>query len=218
MAFCIPCLKMIDLRTAYPKTWGAAAKKHVALPRHTTIDASSIEVTIVCRWYGWGFWPIALVAFTFFLPLLAFPAVGRPLERLEGMAFSAVSLLMTYTAAAILLNRTTVKASPREVQVTHSGLPWPGNKRFAREEIVQLYSYFRGTADGASTTLFGHHVVAILSDGQEAKVVSGLVHGSQARFIEQEIELFWGIQDKPVTGELHDGIYRLPFQVPSPGA
>lgn len=134
---------------------------------------------------------------------------SRPEISLQASLFTlfhvAIGGYMTYMALALLFNRTTIRATPREIAVRHGPLPWPGSKVVGVQDVEQLYcesvgpSRFGFQSESREPTF---QVSAVLRDGRKLPLVRGLPEPDQALFIERRLEEHLGIDDAPVAGEL----------------
>jgi hypothetical protein len=114
----------------------------------------------------------------------------------------AVGVGLTYFTLAGFLNQTTIEVDTFRLSIRHGPLPWFGNCTLPAAEIGQLYCQERTRRQnngGSSTT---YSVSAVTKGGRQVKLVSTLEDQDQALFIEQQIEQYLGIEDRPVGGEL----------------
>ena len=145
--------------------------------------------------FGLLFFCIAWDAFLVFWYALAIKG-GSLFAMIFPIAHVAVGVGLTYSLVAGFLNRTRIRVSPMEIGVRHSPVPWAGNKTIPRNEVEQLFCEYRG---GKSPT---YDVSVILSGGRRTKLVTGLETPDQALYVEQRLEDFLGIADRPVVGEM----------------
>ncbi len=120
---------------------------------------------------------------------------------LFALLHTAVGIAMTYYVLAGFLNRTTVQVGKGMFEVWHHPLPWFGEKHLQATDIKQIYckENIRRSSDGVSKS---YEVYAVLRHGGKEKLLSGLIEPEQALYIEQELERFLGIQNRPVRGEI----------------
>jgi hypothetical protein len=112
----------------------------------------------------------------------------------------AAGVGITYTALAGWLNRTRISVDQGKVSVRHGPLPWLGNKDIEGSMLKQLYSKEK-ISRGRNSSSTSYEVHAIMSNGRNVKLVSGLESSEQALYIEQEIERYFRIEDAPVRGQ-----------------
>jgi predicted Zn finger-like uncharacterized protein len=118
-----------------------------------------------------------------------------------GLLHGGVGVWLLYTVLAGYLNKTVIAVSGRELSITHGPLPWRGNKHLKSSNITQVYCKER-IQHGKHSTNYTYEVQAILRGGAHEKLLSGLDESEQALYLEQEIERFLEIEDRPVKGEL----------------
>jgi len=112
-----------------------------------------------------------------------------------------INLFLAYITLASFLNTTIITARHRYLTVVHTPLPWfhPPPLRIA--DITQLF-----VRRVIQRSRYGLHkfyeVWAQLRQGREVKLMDGLKTPEQALFVEQQLEVFLGITDHPVPGEL----------------
>ncbi|MCM2266208.1 MAG: hypothetical protein NDI60_00380 [Elusimicrobiales bacterium] len=187
---------------------GAAglSKRDVRLPVGYTLSHDGANLVILRRWMGWKY--IALAAFCVFwdgfflywcLDMAAngLPAAGIFLPVL----YAAFGLAVTYYCIAGFLNFTRIKITPGELSLRHYPLPWPGNRVLQRQEIAQFFCLedIVQTKVGPVAT---YRLYVLTPGGDRIKLVSGLDHPAEALFLEQQLESYLGIGDRPVDGEL----------------
>lgn len=108
-----------------------------------------------------------------------------------------VGLFMIYFTLTLYINKTTIFVDPHQLQIRHSPLPWRGNHTIQRANIEQLYTKINHRNNGKGT----YEVHAILKEDKSKKILSGLETSDFALYIEQELENYWGIQNRRVAGE-----------------
>ncbi len=112
----------------------------------------------------------------------------------------AAGLWLMYFAVCGLINKTVISTSRREITIKHQPLPWSGNRTIHRNEIEQLFVLQR-IHSGKNTTTITYDIQAIISGNKAINLVKGLETPEEAKFIENKIEHFLQIEDKPVKGE-----------------
>ncbi len=113
----------------------------------------------------------------------------------------AVGAGLTYFTLAGYLNSTVIDVDGNVIRVRHGPIPWWGNHRLSSKAIIQLYSKHEHWSNYTSS-IDAFQVRAITNARRNLLLVSGLDHAEQALFIEQEIEKFLNIEDRPVRGEI----------------
>jgi len=117
-----------------------------------------------------------------------------------GLLHGGVGVWLLYTVLAGYLNKTVIAVSGRELSITHGPLPWRGNKQLKSSNITQVYCKERIHPGRQPNCTY--EVQAILRGGAHEKLLSGLDESEQALYLEQEIERFLEIENRPVKGEL----------------
>lgn len=181
-------------------------KRLVAMPQGYSVSHEGAGLVIVHRWLSLKF--VALLVFSLlwdgFLVLwyfLAFTKDGSMMMKLFPVLHVAVGVVLTYVAIAGLFNHTRVNVSMAELDIKHFPLPWPGARVVTRDSISQLFSeekIYRGKNAPYST----YDLSAVMRDGSRLTLVAGLDKPEDALFLEQQVESYLGITDKPVPGEM----------------
>ncbi len=121
------------------------------------------------------------------------------------IAHVAVGVGLTYFVLAGLLNSTVVRVADGMLSVRHGPIPWRGNLDLPTDEIEQIYCqnklHHSRNDDGHTTTSMQYEVHAVISS-QKKKLLGGLLEADQALFVEQRLERFLNLEDRPVPGEM----------------
>ncbi len=210
LAQCSHCGSVFSLHGLAPPVEQAAPKpdrrrKPVPMPKNIEVINTGDVFQISYRWFGPQY--IFLVIFALFWNgfLLVWNGLAISMGAWEMMLFSllhvAIGIVIGYYALAGLINSTTIWVQADLLGIQHHPLPWPGSKRLMASDIEQLYTkkVTRYSRSGPSHT---YEVHAILRQAAKEKLVGGLREAEQALYIEQELERYLGIQDRPVRGEL----------------
>ncbi len=107
-----------------------------------------------------------------------------------------------YYALSILLNKTRITVDSREVSVSHGPLPWLGGKKISRQEIqsISLKEYSSYTRNRVPVYSFALEIHQ--RDGNLTTLLKGISEKEQAIYIEQNLESFLGLEDKPQLDRL----------------
>jgi hypothetical protein len=121
------------------------------------------------------------------------------------LPFILVGLGMAVHGISSLINRTILTVDNGELLIQHRPLPYPG-KRLSAGDIQQLFAKQRisrsyNNSTHSSNSSVTYELRALLHDGGEKKLLGGLNTSEQAQYIEQELERFLRIKDRPVRGE-----------------
>ncbi|MCP4131604.1 MAG: hypothetical protein GY754_11550 [bacterium] len=127
---------------------------------------------------------------------------GAWFMSLFGIAHTAVGIGLAYYTLAGFFNRTIITAGMGHLEVRHGPIPWKGNRKLNTMEIEQLYCKEK-ISNGKNGTSYSYELHVILTGNKpKLKLLKRLQEAEQALFIEQELEKFLGIKDKPVRGEI----------------
>ena len=190
----------------------------IAVPRPAKLTATSDGLGLTLRWhwfrpYVFFLIPMAIfwngVVFTFVSALSPWPLffTGDAADLIAAFLCTVpllalphlwVGLWLIYYSICLLVNQTTIHVNQGEVTVRHSPLPWRGNKTVMTDQITQLYTKEqRAWQRNREAT---YEVRYIDRANQHGKLLSGLASSEHALYVEQEIERFLGIVDRPVRG------------------
>ncbi len=138
------------------------------------------------------------------LPFVLVAIANGELMMLAGISLHLlVGVSLIYYTLAMLLNTTYILVNHHRLTIEHKPLrlPFYPNRDLSVAEIDQAYveKYVASRTNGRPD--WAHAVVAALKDGEHMKLVKGLKNPRQALYIEQEIERFLDIEDRPVEGE-----------------
>ncbi len=192
------------------KVPGASAfgpsKRTVEMPSNYTVANEGADLVITRRWMNWKYVMMLVFCvfwdgFLVFWYSIAFSQGGPLAMKLFPVLHVAVGVFLTYSTLAGFLNRTKITLNTGELRIKHYPLPWPGNKVVPRPEIEQLFceEIMHSNKNGTSYT---YNLQAVKTGGGRLKLVSGMDKPEDALFLEQKIEGFLGITDRPVAGEM----------------
>lgn len=206
MAKCQACGAVFGFAGQVPGAAAAQAKREVELPRGYTLAAEGADLVIIRRWFSWKF--VALLffcaawdSFLVFWYAMAFRPDSPLIMKVFPIGHVAVGVGITYFTLAGFLNRTRIRLNPAELSVRHYPLPWPGNRTLGRQDLDQLFCEEKLNS-GRNGSHYTYSLSAVLHGGKRIKLVSGLDNPEDALFLEQKIEGFLGIADRPVAGEM----------------
>jgi hypothetical protein len=182
----------------------------VSVPAKITIRKNPHHLQITRRWFDIKyviFTPVIIAYDVFWFPYSFnwfIRASSAPKFDFSIILFPLISDLLLIAANYALivgfLNTTTISATPNVISIKHGPLPLWRNKRFASKDILQLYCKKENHWNKLYlATMFS--VEAIMNDKSNITLLYNLDIAEQALFIEQEVEKFLNIEDKPVKGE-----------------
>jgi hypothetical protein len=164
-------------------------------------------MTLIQRWFSFKYIPLAFFAvawdsFLIFWYSMALHSDHVPwIMVVFPIAHVAVGIGLTYSTIAGILNRTILRVTPETISVRFEPLPWKGKKQIAVADIKQLFCKDKVTRskNGISTQ---YELYAVTAANQQVKLVGRLDNSEIAIFLEQQLERWLKIEDRPVAGEL----------------
>jgi hypothetical protein len=205
IAKCSACHAVYSFADDAAARAGTPPRPKVQLPPSFKVERSGGGLMLERRWFT----PVAffLVFFCMFWDgfLVFWYAAGIASGEIIMLVFPllhvAAGVGLTYYTAALFVNRTFVRAGGGRLSIEHKPLPWPGKRDLSTGTIRQLFckEQVHKTKNGKR---YSYQVHAKQSDGTDIIVVKGLAKPEEALFIEQELESFLRIEDRPVAGEL----------------
>jgi hypothetical protein len=177
----------------------------VPMPKGFEVEGLGGELQITRRWFS----PQLIVLTVFALFWNGFMAVwfGIAISQriwlmaLFGIVHAMVGIGLAYYVLAGYFNTTLVRVGMGELSISQGPFPYPGNKRLDSVSIKQLYCKERSHR-GEDLTGWSYELHIVTTDGKHEKLLTGLDESEQALYLEQEIERYLGIEDRPVRGEL----------------
>jgi hypothetical protein len=177
----------------------------MGLPDKIDLQHTGADLVITRRWFGLQtlmmtafviFWD----GFLFFWYSKAVPG-GDMMVVLFPLLHVGVGVWLTYYTLAGYVNKTIVRINYEKISVRHRPLPYWGYKTVQSGDIKQLYSKEKISRSSNKRSVT-YEVHALTHNGKSIKLVSYMESSEQALFVEQEIEKYLGIKDKPVRGEI----------------
>ncbi|MEM9822337.1 MAG: hypothetical protein AAF985_14740 [Bacteroidota bacterium] len=185
----------------------AFRRPEIFLPKGMEILKLRSELEIQVSWRS--SLQTGLVFFTIFwniivLPFAIFAILSGQIVMLLGLSLHLlVGIGMLYYIITTIFNTTFITASPRRLHIEHRPLrvPFYPDRDIEVMDIEQIYvdKYKRSETNGRPD--YAYSVEAILKNQQHVRLVKGLQYPDQALYIEQEVERFLEIKDRPVTEE-----------------
>lgn len=181
-------------------------RRAVPLPKGVEMDTDITGLKITYRWFspktlGLLFFAVLWDGFLVFWYGIALSGGAPSQMLLFGSLHVLVGLFITYQVLTGFLNATTIQADMGRLTIHHGPLPWPGNRDLSADALDQLYvkqqiSYSRRGGRTVTYQLF-----ARLRDGREVKLISNISNPNQGLYIEQELERYLSIPDRPMPDE-----------------
>jgi hypothetical protein len=177
----------------------------IGLPDKIYLQHTGTDLVITRKWFGLK--TLMMTAFVIFWDgFLVFwyhkvlPG-GDMMVKLFPLLHVGVGVWLTYYTLAGYINKTLVRINYERISVRHRPLPYWGHKTLLSRDIKQLYSKEKISRSSNRETIT-YEVHAMTHSGKSIKLVPYMASSEQALFVEQEIEKYLGIKDKPVRGEI----------------
>ncbi len=182
-----------------------ASRPEVPLPQGMTISSGEGVLILRARWFERGYLILALFTLLFdgalalwYTSLLGLDAVGVNYYSLSPVIHLVASVILTWYTLACLFDTSVISISTERIVVRHRPFPWFGGMSLPAHQLDQLWSERQEKVAGEPL----YHVRGQLRNGRTFNFLYGLHNPSQALYIEQEIEHFLGIVDRPVPGAM----------------
>lgn len=171
----------------------------------TTLSSLDIEYNWKQTSKGLGFFIFFALFWNGILSIFVITALIS--GEYQMLLFTSIHLLvgigLIYYILSVLLNKTYILVSRREIQVEHRPLrlPFYPNRNISAMDLDQLFisKYVSSKTNGRPNYAFS--VIARLRTGSEVTLIKGLRQPEQATYIEQQIEKFLNIEDRAMEGE-----------------
>src|ERR1700740_69753 len=109
---------------------------------------------------------------------------------------------MTYYAICCLFNTTTLTADSSNLTIKVGPVPFFGNRKVAKEDIIQLFFVEKLTKSSNSGSAGRSYQLKMVDkNNKTVRLVKSLSSPDQARFMETKLEKYFKIKNVPVAGE-----------------
>lgn len=186
-------------------------RSEVFMPEAIELEEYQDELTMFYKWskakkispflifFGlvWNGMMIPFVIAAIASGSLAF-LLGISIHLMVGIGF-IVYILLNF------MNTTYITVDDFELSIEHRPFNFPfiaKNQYFDVQNIEQLYAKKYVTHQTNGRNVYAYGVFATLKNGEDLKIIGGFKNKNKALFIEQEVELFLGIKDKKMEGEV----------------
>jgi len=177
----------------------------VPMPRGIVVEDFGNSLEIRRRWFHAVF--IFLAFFCVFWNgfMIAWHVIALSMGvwfmSLFGLLHTAVGIGLAWYTLAGFLNTTTIRASRGLIEITTGPVPWRGNATLPTDDIDQIYCKEQ-VSHGKNGTSCSYQVLIVTKANVRKPLLKGLPDADQALFVEQELERFLNIEDRPVRGEI----------------
>lgn len=184
----------------------------ILVPPNLDIKSSTDELTISYRWWSVQYIFVAIFAFIcngYFIYVAFLDFILMVDVDWSASALVLLGLVAAYYALAGFFNRTTVRVTANQLQVTHGPLPYYGSIKLQTENIKQIYVAEILTRYDRRTKDYSWQLRVQLNNGAKDKtLIRGLDTPLNALYLEQEIEHYLGIEDRTVPQEKYKSTDR----------
>jgi hypothetical protein len=202
IAKCSSCNAVFSFADMYEDIHEKPKKKYdeeIPLPKNLSVESSNQLLRIKRRWRTSATMPIVfftlfwnLIIWGFFAPI-AFP------NLLALTPFMFAGLVLIYFSAASLLNTTDIEVSDNSISITHHPIPFPNKNR--RVKDIEQFFVFERVNHGRNSTSISYELHLTDIKGANDILLQGLETPDHALYIEQELERYYGIENRHVSGE-----------------
>ena len=188
-------------------------KPQVEAPKRFQIENWGPELKITFRWYTHAVWVLIGFCVVWDGIIVAFYSAIIPdlldskfqMMELFGLLFPVlhvlVGLALTYACVASLLNKTTIKVSRHDLEISHGPVPCGKTIVVPAGDIQQLYCVKKEHRHKRSTS-YSYELNALMRDGVSQTLLKNLQEYRQARYLEQELETHLEIEDQRMGEEV----------------
>ncbi len=202
---CLDCNRVFSLAEQVPDAKLTRDRPQVQPSRSWNEEEVGSELILSHRWLGCQ--ALFLVFFTlvwcsFLVGWYAFAiGSGNLIMQLVPILHLAVGVFLVYVTLCSFVNTTTIRIMKGLLTIRTGPLPWKGNKDLPADEIDQLYVKARLSYSRKRGSSVSHSLCALMKSGEEVPVIASVGSPEDAVYLEQRIEDFLGIIDRPIHGE-----------------
>jgi len=209
MAKCDECNAVFSFADMYDDVSSKKEKRDqvlmdIPMPDGINIDNSGSRLLIRRNWFHWSMLFLGGFAVVWNGMIWGFfiPNFSRfdDAPTFFMVPFVLVGVYLIVHVVSSLVNHTDIEVDVQAVQIAHKPIPFPG-RYIDCANIDQLYTK-RNVHRGENSTTYTYSLHVVTADGKNQKLIGNLQNSDQALFIEQEIERFLGIENRPVRGEM----------------
>ncbi len=117
-------------------------------------------------------------------------------------------IVLIYYVIGKWVNRTVLTVNESYISTSHKPIPWFFYKaiKYPSRDIDQLYCKKYVSATVNDVPQYSYRVMAQLKNFDEFVLIQGLQKINHALFLEQKVEQYLGIKDRPVDGSMNANI------------
>ncbi len=211
LAKCSSCHVLFNIEEESPNghLLPAARKEEIfVIPKGIEILKMMSELEIEMRWRHTASWFLMLFTLIWngiLIPMALIIILSGEFSALIFMSLHlAVGVGLAYWCIATLFNTTYINVDNNYITIEHRPFSlFFKEHQLETPQVEQLYvkKYSNGSTNGVPNYVYA--VMAKMRSKEEIQIIKGISKPQQARYIEQEIENFVGIVDKPMQGELN---------------
>ncbi|MFT5762989.1 MAG: hypothetical protein ACI8VT_003234 [Saprospiraceae bacterium] len=133
---------------------------------------------------------------------------GEPVMFLFSIPFFLVGIYLIYASLGYVLNTSYITVDENRLSLVHKPINFliQKDRHYSPNEIKQLFVRKYSVGKTNDKPVYAFAVDLILKSGKQQTLVKALHSVDYARYIEQEIEYYLKIKDRPVDGEFDQGL------------
>lgn len=187
-------------------------RKELVIPPGIEVLHLMSELEIIIKWRKSAKTFILFFAFFWnafmavFISIAAF--AGSGIMLIASIPFVLVGIYLLYASVGYLINTSYITVDEDRLSVVHKPINFLIQKdhHYAPEDIKQLYVDKYKVGKKNEQNVYAYRVELVLKNGKQKTLVKELHSVEYARYIEQEIEFYLKIKDRPVEGEYDVGL------------
>lgn len=214
IAKCKSCNNIFNFKRKLGKSGSLPGRyrKEIVIPPGIEVLHLMSELEIMVKWRQSAknfvlFFSLFWNAFIGFI-VLALVTVGELYPLLFMIPFILAGIYLIYSSIGYLINTTYITVDPKRISLEHKPINFliQKDRHYRSSDVKQLYvrKYSVGSSNG--NPIYAFAVDLLLKNGEKQILVKELHNVEYARYIEQEIEYYLKIKDRPVKGEYDIGL------------
>jgi len=181
-----------------------SVKQDYGLPASVTVvkHANGIELKRYWRtWKSFSYLVFGILWFGFLYREGPMALQDIPYSEQLQILLLLVGAVIAYYGLTQIINHSSVRTFPDRLQISHRPLPLLLGKTFKRADIKQLYvnRHHRRDENG---TIITYELRLLSNDGKDYCLLKNVPEKQSVKYIEQEVEQYWGIKNEAVKGEV----------------